>query len=130
MGASNEQDIRSSFSNFGSCLGVFAPGNNIVSAAPGGGYANKRGTSQATPFVAGVAALVLEQRPNASPQEVFAAIRGAASPNVIQQAMNSPNFLLQSISVPAKGSDKANANFVSLAPAGSSKFFGRSFSFT
>lgn len=122
IAAANNLDSRSSFSNFGPCIGFFAPGNDIVSAAPGGSYALKRGTSQATPFAAGVAALFLESKPTASPAEVLAAMKAAAAKEVIQQAMTSPNLLLQSVSIPAKGSDRANRILVQLSPPGTGRF--------
>ncbi|MFZ9340739.1 MAG: S8 family peptidase, partial [Ilumatobacteraceae bacterium] len=61
VGSTTTTDARSSFSNFGSCLDIFAPGSNITSTIPGGGTAVYSGTSMASPHVAGVAAVVLSQ---------------------------------------------------------------------
>jgi subtilisin family serine protease len=73
--ASN-RDIRSSFSNYGSCVDVFAPGSNIYSCGitSNTAYTTMSGTSMACPHVAGLAAVVLSQRPNLSPAAVKAAL--------------------------------------------------------
>jgi len=97
VGASGYSDWRESYSNFGSCLDVFAPGGGITSAYAGSdtGFTTMSGTSMATPHVAGAAALFLEQKPDASPAQVVAAITGSATRGVIQDAgLGSPNRLL------------------------------------
>ena len=94
VGASNENDQRASFSNFGSCVDVFAPGTNILSDSYSSGSATSvaSGTSESAPFVSGVAALTLERYPSASPLTVSQTILaqttldalagiGALSPN-------------------------------------------------
>jgi subtilisin family serine protease len=53
---------------------IVAPGVDVISAKPGGGYQTKNGTSMATPHVAGLAALLLEARPEATPAQVENAI--------------------------------------------------------
>ncbi|MCL2842181.1 MAG: S8 family serine peptidase [Oscillospiraceae bacterium] len=58
---------------------IVAPGTNIVSAVPGGGYESWDGTSMAAPHVAGIAALMLDMRPNAAPYEVKARIMNTAN---------------------------------------------------
>ena len=62
VGSSNRNDNRSSFSNYGRCLDLFAPGERITSAWIGEAGSNRTtsGTSMASPHVAGVAALYLE----------------------------------------------------------------------
>jgi hypothetical protein len=82
----------------------------------------KRGTSQATPFAAGVAALFLQQNPNASPQDVQQAMRNAASRDVVQDDKGSPNLFLQSVSIPPKGSERANRQIVKLFPTNVNSF--------
>ncbi len=64
-----------SLSNRGPWVDVAAPGVNIRSAIPGGGYGNKTGTSMAAPHVAGVAALALSIRPSLSAQMLMNVLR-------------------------------------------------------
>lgn len=61
VGATDENDNRCSFSNYGNWLKVMAPGVDILTTAPGNRYENKTGTSMAAAFVAGVAALAYSQ---------------------------------------------------------------------
>lgn len=64
VGATHRNDGRSSFSNWGSCVDLFAPGENVQLAAHTGTahMTITSGTSFAAPYVAGVAALMLQQR--------------------------------------------------------------------
>ena len=100
VGATTMSDARASFSNFGTCLDIFAPGNDITSSWNTSDTAINTipGTSMASPHVAGVAALFLETNPSASPSTVTAAIINGSTPNKVTNAgTGSPNRLLFSL---------------------------------
>jgi subtilisin family serine protease len=100
VGSTTTSDSRSSFSNFGSCLDIFAPGSGILSAWIGSTTATRTisGTSMASPHVAGVAALYKQANPSASSSTVRNAIVNGATTNVVINAgTGSPNRLLYSL---------------------------------
>jgi subtilisin family serine protease len=100
VGSTTTTDSRSSFSNFGSCLDLFAPGSGILSAWIGSTTATRTisGTSMASPHVAGVAALYKQANPSASASTVRNAIVNGATTNVVTSAgTGSPNRLLYSL---------------------------------
>lgn len=97
VGATDNGDGRASFSNYGACLDIFAPGVSVLSAyhTSDTASATLSGTSMASPHVAGVVARYLQSAPNALPAEVAAAITGAATTNVVTNpGPASPNRLL------------------------------------
>jgi uncharacterized protein (TIGR03437 family) len=100
VGSTTSTDARSSFSNWGTCLDIFAPGSSITSAWYTSTTATNTisGTSMATPHVAGVAALYLSQFGNASPQTVRDALVSNSTLNKVTSAgTGSPNRLLYSL---------------------------------
>ncbi|MGK5643002.1 S8 family peptidase, partial [Streptomyces sp. URMC 126] len=83
VGATDRNDRMTSFSNWGSCLRLLAPGLDIVSARAGGGATTKSGTSQAAPHVTGVAALYKAAHPDASAQTVSDWLAAQATQGVL-----------------------------------------------
>jgi aqualysin 1 len=73
--ATNKGNEEPSWSNFGSCVDLWAPGANILSTKLGGGTKTMSGTSMAAPHVGGTAALFLSDHPNASPVGVETRLR-------------------------------------------------------
>ncbi len=100
VGATDSSDSKTSFSNYGTCVDIFAPGLNITSDWDTSTTATNTisGTSMATPHVAGVAALYLQSNPSASPATVASAITSTATANVLTNiGSGSPNKLLYSL---------------------------------
>ncbi|EFL17373.1 S8 family peptidase [Streptomyces sp. C] len=97
VGSTTNTDAKSSFSNYGSILDIFAPGSSITSAWGTGDTATNTisGTSMATPHVVGAAALYLSQNPASTPAQVRDGLVAAATPNVVTSpGTGSPNRLL------------------------------------
>jgi aqualysin 1 len=79
VAATDSSDAEASWSNYGSCVDIWAPGVSIFSTYKGGGYKTLSGTSMASPHVAGGAALYLSTHPSAAPSSVESALVGAAT---------------------------------------------------
>merc|ERR1712038_1730915 len=94
VGSSASNDGRSSFSNWGGCVEIFAPGSNIKSAwwQQDNQYRTISGTSMAAPHVCGGAALLLGN--GEDPANVSQKLQDMATPNKIGDPKGSPNLLL------------------------------------
>lgn len=100
VGATTSSDIRASYSNYGSCVDIFAPGSGITSAWHTSSSATNTisGTSMASPHVAGVSALVAGANPDASPLAIGTFVVANATGNQLSSAgTGSPNLLLYSL---------------------------------
>jgi subtilisin family serine protease len=98
VGATDRTDTRASFSNFGSCLDIFAPGVGITAAWHSSNTSTNTisGTSMASPHVAGVAALYLQSNGGASPAQVESALEGGSTKDVVKDAASPVDDLLRS----------------------------------
>jgi subtilisin family serine protease len=94
VASSTSSDTRSSFSNWGACVDIFAPGSYITSTWSNGGTNTISGTSMASPHVAGAVALYLQAHPSATPAEVDSSLAGFATTNKISNVNGAPNLLL------------------------------------
>ncbi|MDQ0767661.1 subtilisin family serine protease [Pseudarthrobacter defluvii] len=123
VAASDSSDKQASFSNFGSCVDLYAPGVGITSDyyTSTTATASMSGTSMAAPHTAGAAAVLLSQNPALTPAEVAAALVSNATPGVITGATaGTPNRLLYSgadATVPAPAPAPA-PTLASVAPGG------------
>jgi len=105
VASTNRRDHISSFSNYGPCVDIFAPGSEILSTWNGKDYdtSTSSGTSMACPHVLGAAALHLENHPYADPAEVKGAILQAASHVQINgNDHDSPNMMLNIADLPCE----------------------------
>jgi subtilisin family serine protease len=94
VGATDRNDRRASFSNYGSCLDLFAPGVDITSDWLAGSANTISGTSMASPHVAGAAARILQGSPRLTPAQVAARLVTNSTKSVVTGASGSPNRLL------------------------------------
>ena len=75
VASTDQEDLKSSFSNYGISVDVCAPGSDIYSTFFTNNYASNSGTSMSAPFVSGLAVLVMEKFPDYLPQQVAEQIR-------------------------------------------------------
>jgi subtilisin family serine protease len=124
VGATDMNDNRASFSNFGTCLDIFAPGVGITSDWSTSDTATNTisGTSMATPHTAGAAALYLAGNPAAAPSTVRnALVANGTTGVVVNPGAGSPNVLLFTGSgspPPPPGAHFQNDTNVSIPDAG------------
>ena len=89
---------RMSYSSYGSTVDLYAPGNGTLAATNSANDAYRHdfgGTSGASPFVAGVAAQILQANPSFSPSQVESTVKAIATPGVISGTMpGDPNLFL------------------------------------
>lgn len=99
VGGSDINDKRVWNSNYGECVDIYAPGESIYSASnkDDNSFSSYSGTSMASPFVAGVAALYLEVNRQATPAQTKAAIVNNSTPNAISDVPSGSNNLLYSL---------------------------------
>ena len=127
VGSTTSSDARSSFSNYGTCVDIFAPGSSITSASNSGNTSSTSmsGTSMSSPHVAGAAALYLGANPTATPAQVRDALVNNSTPNKVTSAgTGSPNRLLYTLFITGGGSDTTPPTTSITEPAGGATLSG------
>ncbi len=112
VAASDASDRSASFTSYGTCVSLYAPGVNILSTWIGSSATKSlNGTSMAAPHVAGAVALLIERNPNAQPSEIKAMLLDNATKGaIVRPPVDTPNLLLytnpQSLPLPPSPPDE------------------------
>lgn len=95
VAAIDESDSRPSWSNWGTCVDIFGPGNNIYSAWHDSdtAYQTLSGTSMASPHVAGLATYLMSRELISGAGNVTSRILSLGTPNTVQDPKGSPNLI-------------------------------------
>lgn len=102
IGATTSTDARASYSNYGSCVNLFAPGSSITSAWSTSSTATRTisGTSMAAPHVAGMVARLLQMNPGSSPSAVASLLTGSATTDAVSGTNGTVNLLANIVETP------------------------------
>jgi len=126
VGAIDQTDTRASFSNYGKCVDIWAPGVDVLSAYPktGGrtsdqGYTSMDGTSMACPAVSGAIAVLLAKNPKMSSAEVQAALAGGGTKMAVKDAQEGSPEVVLKVGTKAKvgGGESRSGGGTAPAPA-------------
>ncbi|KAI1143246.1 subtilisin-like protein [Hypoxylon sp. FL0543] len=95
VAAIDESDARPSWSNYGACVDIFGPGNNIYSAWKDSdtSYQTVSGTSMASPHVAGLVTYLMSREFVSGPKNITSRLVALGTPNKVQNANGSPNLI-------------------------------------
>jgi PKD repeat protein len=99
VGATNSTDTKTSWSNYGNCVNIFAPGASITSAWYTSNSATNTisGTSMASPHVAGAAALYFQSNPGASAQQIYDLLTEYSTKNIVNSSKTTSNHLVYTL---------------------------------
>lgn len=106
VGASDRAMRIADFSTRGPCVRAYAPGEGVRGAWPGNAVAELSGTSVSAPIAAGIAATILQSRPGATPDEVYAELEALGSRGVLRGTRDGDRNLFLG-SVPARANPAA-----------------------
>jgi subtilisin family serine protease len=112
VGATTSSDAKTSWSNYGDCVDIFAPGASITAAwhTSNTDLRTISGTSMASPHVAGVAALFLQGNSSASPQAVYNFLTETSTKNIVSNSRTANNHMLYSLGESSDGGDNGGGD--------------------